>query len=135
MAQTMTKTPGEVIGSNAVANIPATGNTELLELDVRDIDRLAVEVVLSADQALDGFLMQAKIHPDSSYVTITSAITATPGGVVIAASGALASLSAGSTGWALLDVRAFSSVKFLASGATNDTADVTIRARGRRGAQ
>ncbi len=135
MAQVMIKTPGEVLGRNSLTNIPASGNTELLELDTRDIDRLSIELVMSANQALDAFVMQAKIHPDSSYVTITSAITATPGGVVIAASGALASLAAGATGWALLDVRTFFSVKFLASGATNDTADVTIRARGVRGAQ
>lgn len=60
----------------------------------------------------------------------SSAITATPGGVVLAASGTLASLAAGSTGWALLDVRPFVAVKFQASAAV-DGADLTIRATGR----
>ncbi len=133
MPQAMTKTPGGVIGSNTVAAITAAGNTELIELDTQDIDRLSIEFVLTT-QAFDALIMQAKIHPDSSYVQITAAITATPGGVVVAASGTLASLAAGTTGWALLDVRSFSSVKFLASAAV-DGANVTVRARGRRGAQ
>ncbi len=132
MAQTQVKTPNAVRGSNVVSNIAASGNTDLLELDVRDIDVLAVEIVLSADHAFDAFLVQAKIHPDSSYVTITSAVTSTPGGIVLAASGTLATLAAGATGWALLDVRAFSFVKFLAS-ADVDGTDATVRAKGRRG--
>lgn len=129
MPQVMDRTPGAVKASNTVTDILAAGNTDLLEVDVNGIDRLAIEVVMSADQALDAFIMQAKVHPDSSYVQITAAITATPGGVVLAASGTLASLAAGATGWALLDVRPFYSVKFLASAAV-DGADATIRAMG-----
>lgn len=134
MAQSMTKTPGAVIGKNTLADLSATGNTDALELLTNDIDRLAVELVLSADQALDAFVVQAKIHPDSTYQTITSAVTSTPGGIVVAASGTLASLAAGASGWALLDVRPFYMVKFLVSAAVNG-ADLTIRASGRRGAQ
>ncbi len=129
MAQEQVKIPGGVLASNAVTNIPATGNTELLEIQTGDIEQLAVEIVMSADQALDAFIMQAKVHPDSAYVQITAAITATPGGVVLAASGTLATLAAGATGWALLDVRPFYSVRFLASAAV-DGADATVRARG-----
>jgi hypothetical protein len=129
MAQTQDKTPGRVEASNVVANLLAAGDTALLEVQTGDLERLTVEIVLSADQALDTFVMQAKIHRDSAYVQITNAITATPGGVVILASGTLATTGAGATAWALLDVRAFHSVKFLASAAV-DGADVTIRARG-----
>lgn len=130
MAQSQYKTPGEVYATNAVTDIPASGNTELLEVQTEDVERLAVEIVMSADQALDAFIMLAKITRDSSYVTITNAITSTPGGVVLAASGTLASLAAGATGWALIDCRPFYSVKFQASAAV-DGADATIRARGR----
>lgn len=128
MAQEQSKTPGRVEGTNAVLNLPAAGNTDLLELQTGDLERLAIEIVV-ADQALDAFIMQAKVHQDSAYVQITNAITATPGGVVIAASGTFATTGAGVTNWALLDVRPFHSVKFLASAAV-DGADVTIRARG-----
>ena len=129
MAQTQSKTPTKVFASNTVANIPATGNTDLLDVQTLGIERLAVEIVLSADQALDAFIMQAQITPESAFVTITSSITATPGGVVLAASGTLATLSAGATGWALLDVRPFYAVKFQASAAV-DGADATIRVQG-----
>jgi len=129
MAQTQDKTPFNVQASNVVANVAASGDTALLEVQVGDIERLAIEVVLSADQALDTFVMQAKVHQDSAFVQITNAITATPGGVVVLASGTFATAIAGSTNWALLDVRPFHTVKFLASAAV-DGADVTIRARG-----
>ena len=129
MAQVMERTEKTVKASNAVADIVAAGNTDLLDVDVSGLDRLAVELVLTT-QAFDAFIMQAKVHPDSAFVTITSAITATPGGVVLAASGTLATLAAGSTGWALLDVRPFHTVRFQASAAV-DGADLTIRALGR----
>lgn len=128
MTQLHAKTPHGVLASNDVASILASGNTDLLEVQTEGLERLAVEIVLTT-QNLDAFIMQAKVHPSSSYVQITAAITATPGGVVLAASGTLASLAAGNTGWALLDVRPFCSVKFLASAAT-DGANVTIRAKG-----
>ena len=127
MAQSQTKMQNQVVASNVVADIIAAGNTDLLEVLTDGIERLAVEIVLTV-QSFDAFIMQAKIHPDSAYVTITNAITATPGGVVLAASGTLATLAPG-TGWALLDVRPFIAVKFQASAAV-DGADVTIRAKG-----
>ena len=129
MAQSLSKTREEVLASNVVAAIPAAGNTDLLEVLTDNVERLAVEIVLTT-QAFDAFIMLARIHPDSAYVTITNAITAVPGGVVLAASGTLATLAAATTGWALLDVRPFFSVKFQAS-AVVDGANVTIRAAGR----
>lgn len=129
MPQTLSKTPEEVKASNVVAAIPAAGVTDLLEIPVETIERLAVEIIVTT-QALDQFILLAKIHPDdTAFVTITNAITSTPGGVVLAASGTLASQAAGSTGWALLDVRPFHTVKFQASAAV-DGANVTARARG-----
>lgn len=129
MAQTQVKTPGGVIAENILTDILATGNTTLLEIDVSDIDQLAVELVTSADQAADVFTVQAKVHPNSSYVSILTAITATPGGLVVFSTGTLASQAAGTSHICVLDVRGFSFLRFLGSAAV-DGEDITIRVRG-----
>lgn len=130
MAQVQSKTPGSVLASNVLTDILATGNTDLLEIDVSDIDQLVVELVTSADQAADVFTVQAKVHPDSSYVTILTAITATPGGLVIFSTGTLASQAASTSHIAVLNVSGFFSLKFIGSAAVNGE-DLTIRVRGR----
>lgn len=130
MAQSQFKTPGSVEASNVLTDIPATGNTTLLEIDVNDIDQLVVELVTSADQAADVFTVQAKVHPNSDYVSILTAITATPGGLVVFSTGTLASQAAGTSALCVLNVSGFFSLKFIGSAAV-DGEDLTIRARGR----
>ena len=128
MAQTQSKTPGRVEATNTLVNMTAAATVDVLELQTGDIERLAIEIVVT-DQALDVFTLLAKVHQDSEYVVIDASITATPDAIVLAASGTLTTQAADSTGWALLDVRAFHSVKFQASMAV-DGGDLTIRARG-----
>lgn len=129
MAQTQVKTPGCVQAENVLTDIVAAGNTTLLDIDVSDIDQLAVELVTSADQAADVFTVQAKVHPNSSYVSILTAITATPAGLVVFSTGTLASQAAGSSHVCVLNVQGFFSLRFLGSAAV-DGEDLTIRARG-----
>lgn len=129
MAQTQIKTPGCVQAENVLTDILAAGNTDLLEIDVSDIEQLAVELVTSADQAADVFSVQVKVHPNSSYITILSAITSTPAGIVLLSTGTLASQAAGTSHVLLLNVQGFFSMKFIGSAAVNGE-DLTIRARG-----
>jgi hypothetical protein len=116
---------------NLNVSVPATGNTTLLELPVRGMTRLLVQIAV-ATQALDAFLIQGRPTPDASLVTLYStaaAFTSPDGGVVVAASGDLTTLAAGSTGWVLLNVPGFWDVKILASAAV-DSAVVQVYAGG-----
>ena len=126
MPQEQSKTPGYVEATNAVAALTAAATVDLLELQVADIAQLVVEIVVTT-QALDAFIMQGKTHPSSAYATLKAAWTV--GGIVVDASGALNTQGAGTTGWAVVNVEGFHSIKFQASAAV-DGANVTIRARG-----
>ena len=108
--------------------VSGTGDTTLLTLQTLGLKRLMVEIKPTT-QALDTFVVSVQAHPNSAFVTLTNAVTSTPAGQVVAASGTLASLAAAGTGWVLLDVQGFHAVQFSASAAA-DSATVTIRASG-----
>ena len=82
MAQTQSKTPGRVEATNTLVNMTAAATVDVLELQTGDIERLAIEIVVT-DQALDVFTLLAKVHQDSEYVVIDASITATPDAIVI----------------------------------------------------
>lgn len=127
MAQAMSKDQKEMTASIAgFVNAAATTNL-LLELDVTGMAHLAVEVKPTV-RALDAFVVDAKFHPSGDWVTITSAITSTPAGLILAASGTLASLGAAATGWFIMDVRGLVGVRVSVSGTIDDTGLVTAYA-------
>jgi len=103
--------------NDASVTIPAAGNTDILEMDVSQINRLAMEIRNTGAQAFDVFIVQGKVHPDSAYVTLLSAAAdyTTPAGIVVDASGDLTILGAGATGWLIIDVLGFQKIKLQAS--------------------
>lgn len=117
MAQATSKTPGRVEASNIAAVTPLASNGDILEVLTDDIDQLGFSL-LPATNALDAFLMQGRMGPSDAYQTVKSATWGTVGGLLIATSGDLAALAAATAGFAVVDVRAFYSVKFLASAGT-----------------
>ena len=112
--------------------IPAAGNTVLLDLTVAGLAHLGVEVKPTVND-LDGFLVEVKFSPDADWVTLTSAITSTPAGLILAASGTLATLAAAATGWFIMDVRGLYGVRVSASGSVADTTTVSTYAGGYAG--
>lgn len=112
MSQVTSKQQGRIIADNVGVVVAQVGNTAILEAIVEDIDELGLSLLV-AGQALDAFVFQARMSPDAAYQTILTT-TATPGGVLLASSGELATQAVGS-GYAVFDVRGFYSVKFLAS--------------------
>jgi hypothetical protein len=116
----LTPTRGSYTAQNLATTCAGTGNTVLLDMTVLGLDRLSV-VVLPTVHAIDVFLVEVKLHPSTDWVTLTSAVTATPAGLVIAASGTLASLGAAAVGWVVLDVRGIYGVRISVSGASDGT--------------
>ena len=112
--------------------IPAAGNTVLLDLTVAGLAHLGVEVKPTVND-LDGFLVEVKFNPDADWVTLTSAITSTPAGLILAASSTLATLAAAATGWFIMDVRGLYGVRVSASGSVADTTAVSTYAGGYAG--
>lgn len=103
--------------TNADVAVPAAGNTDLLDMDVSQVARLALEIRNTGANAFDAFIVQGKFHPDGAYVTILSAAAdyTAPAGIVVDASGDLTVLAAGATGWLILDALAFIKLKVQAS--------------------
>ncbi len=135
MAQVTSSHPRQdfsVFAKNEAVTVAQTGNTALIEVDTSCIENLAVEAVVT-DQNLDAFVVQGKVHPESTYVTLASATAdyTTPKSPIIRASGDLTGITAGATGWFLMDVRPFYSVKVLASSGNVAGSTVTARAIGR----
>lgn len=101
----------------AAVAIPATGNTTILEMDVSQLARLALEIINPGGNAFDVFRVDGKVHPSGNYVNLL-AVTAdytTPAGIVVDASGDLTVLGAGATGWLILDVLGFNKIRLQAS--------------------
>ncbi|MBK8773012.1 MAG: hypothetical protein IPM06_21630 [Rhizobiales bacterium] len=136
MAMTQSTRPagaqvGPLLFASASGTIPATGNTVLLEVPTLGLKNIGVDFDVGVN-ALDTFVVSAQFHPDGAFQTLYSAITSTPAGLIIAASGTLASTGAGATAWLLMDVRGIYKVRFSASGTAADTTTVAIRCSGSR---
>lgn len=125
MAQVVSKSATQASGSNTVTAIPGTGNTVLLEMSVWGLWQLFLTIAVTV-QNLDAFIVEGRV-PGGDYFTLTSAITSTPGGLVVAASGTLATTTSGSSAWAAINVRGLDSVRISAS-AASDGAAVVIQA-------
>ena len=134
MAMTQTTQPigaqvGPMVYAEATGTIPATGNTVILEVPTLGLRNIGVEVSVGVN-ALDAFIVSAQFHPNGAFQQLYAAITSTPAGLILAASGTLASTGAGSTGWFIMDVRGIYKVRVSASGTTADTTTITARASG-----
>jgi hypothetical protein len=134
MAMTQTTRPNgqanmAMVFASSTGTIPATGNTTILEVPTLGLFHLGVEVNVGVNN-LDTFIVSAQFHPDGAFQTLYSAITATPAGLILAASGTLASTAAAATAWFLMDVRGIYKVRVSASGTVADTTTITARASG-----
>jgi len=98
-------------------------NTLILEMDVSQLARLALEILNVGANAFDSFVVEAKVNPDGNYIPIlaVAADYTTPAGIVVDASGDLTALGAGATGWLILDALAFYKLKVTASAAVGAT--------------
>ncbi|MBT9176718.1 MAG: hypothetical protein DDT20_01040 [Firmicutes bacterium] len=115
--------------NTAAQVIPAAGDTILLTMSLGGIiQNLAVALTVGVN-ALDAFIVEAQFHPNGGWVMLTNAVTATPAGLILAASGTLASQPVG-TGWFIMNARGLQGVRVSASGTVNDLTTVLVRASG-----
>lgn len=131
MAQETSPINGQILttlqAQNLAVAVPAAGNTTLLEVNVLGLKRLGVSVLSTV--LFDAFIVEVRMHQSDTYATLTSGVTSTPAGQVVAASGTLATLGAATPGWVLLDVQGFHSVRIRASCAVS-TGAVDVYASG-----
>ena len=106
-----------VAKTDAAVTIGTGANTDIFDLDVSQIARLALEIRNAGAQAFDAFAVLGKVSPDGAFVTLLSVAAdyTSPAGIVVDASGDLTILGAGATGWLILDVLGFNKIKLQAS--------------------
>ena len=126
MAQTTSKTRNFSSASNTVTGIAATGNTVVLELPVQGLKKAFIRFSVTT-QALDAFIVEGRAHDGGTYQSLLTAITSTPSGLVVAASGTLASTAAAASAWCMLVVEGLESLRISVSAAA-DGAAVAIEA-------
>ena len=122
-----------LFAKSVVTAIPATGDTDVLEIPTLGLKNIGIQVNPTTND-LDAFKVYARFHPEGAWVLLYSAIDATPteSPLVIAASGTLAALAAGATGWFTMDVRGIYAIKIAVSGTVADTTGLTVLASGSR---
>ena len=119
-----------VYNAENTATIPATGNTVITTNILQGmIQNLGVSFTVGVNN-LDAFVVEIQFHQDGPWITYTSAITSTPAGLIIGASGTLATTAAGATAWFLMDVRGLYGVRISASGTVADTTTVAMYVSG-----
>lgn len=120
--------------SNSAVAVAQAGNTTLLDLDVRELDRIFVQFDVTG-QALDAFIVQASAHRDATPTSLASAAAhytgAGSGSLIVGASGDLTTVAAAASGWFIMDVRGLTRVQILASSGNVAGSTVTIYAGGR----
>ena len=133
MAQVTTRDNGLtprcfLTADNASVSVAVAGLTTILEVQVQSLSRLFVEI-LPVTNALDAFQVQVRANQSGNYITILSAAAdfTAPAGVLAGASGDLTTLAAAATGWLLMDVFGFESVRLQAS-ANTGVSTVTVHA-------
>jgi hypothetical protein len=131
MAQTSSTAGGKdlrvMLAENLNQVIPAAGNTTVLEIITLGLRRVGVEIVVGVNN-LDQLIMNFKLHPNGSWIP-HAAITATPGGLILFATGTLATQAVG-TGAFTVNVEGIYAIQVVASGTVADTTTVTARASG-----
>lgn len=129
MAQTQSVTRYQVFADNVAMAVPAAGNTQLLEMAVDQAAFAGISISNTGANALDAFIVQGKMTPDDTYQTILAAAAdyTAPAGIVIDASGDLTVLASGASGWLLLNVLSFYSIRILTSANVAGATVVTTR--------
>ena len=116
---------------SGVVTIPATSSPSTVVATMilqHMIQNLNVSLTVAV-HAIDTFIVEVMFHPEGPWVSYATGITSTPAGLILAASGTLASQAAG-TGWFIMDVRGLYGVQVSASGSVDDTTTVRILAGG-----
>lgn len=128
---TLRNWPRTLTTQNLAVAVPQAGNTTLLTLDTRGVERITVEIAVTV-QALDAFIIQGKAHGSGSALTLYSVTLdyTTPKGVLVGVSGDLTALAAGSSGWLVMDTKGFDSVIIQASSANVAGSTVSVFATG-----
>jgi hypothetical protein len=113
----------QFVAKNLAVSCPASGNTELLKLNVVGTTRLFVQISV-ATQALDAFIIAGKAHPEAANITLFSAAAdfTTPGGIIVDASGDITTTAAAGTGWFIMNTFSMVEITISASGAVNNAA-------------
>lgn len=116
MAQVNGALPNRVMAYNLQVAVAQSGNTDLLEVVVDSVAVLGIDIAVTTN-ALDAFIIQGKMSPNTAYQTLYNAAAdfTSPFGAVIDASGDLTTLAAAGSGWVLLNVLGFYSIKVQAS--------------------
>ena len=117
VTQISNRTQKRSLSRSTITDIQAATTVDVYEINVAGLAQLFVQATVDT-QALDAFTVSGKAAGATTYVSLYTAITSTPGGLIIAASGTLASLSAAS-GWFVMNVQGMDSVKISGSAAVN----------------
>lgn len=128
---TLRNWPRTLTTQNLAVAVPQAGNTTILTLDTRGVERITVEIAVTV-QALDAFLIQGKAHGSGSTLTLYSASGdyTSPKGVLIGVSGDLTTLAAGSSGWLVMDSKGFDSIIIQASSGNVAGSTISVFATG-----
>ena len=123
MSQSFSLTPRglrNVIVKNT-ETLSATGNTQLIEINLlTGVEKVSFQIDNTV-QALDAFVVEGRVHPDATYFTIANAAAdfSTPTARIFNVSGAPCSLAASASARFDLDTSGLYSVKVSASAAVN----------------
>jgi hypothetical protein len=111
-------------------SVVQSGNTDVAVIDVKDVSRLCVEIVV-AGQALDAFNVLARFHPSGSFQTLFSVAGDYTGvvGLLQGTSGDLTTQAVGS-GWFIMDTLGIDAIKLQASSGNAAGSTVSVYAGG-----
>lgn len=120
-----------LLAQNQSVSVVQTGNTVIMELDVRAVEKVNFEVQNTV-QALDAFVVETRVHPNGTWRSIASAAGdySSPAHPLSNVSGALVTLAAGATGYFSLDTSGLAGVRIKASGGNATPSVVSIYASG-----
>lgn len=136
MAMTQTTQPtgaqiGPLLFAESSGTIPASGDTVIMEVPTLGLKNIGMEFDVGVNN-IDTFVVSAQFHPNDTFHQLYNGITSTPAGLIIAASGTLATTNAAASGWLIMDVRGIYKVRFSASGTVADTTTIAARCSGSR---
>lgn len=140
MTVAVTQTGGSPIGAqvgpllyakSVATAIPAGSTVAIMEFMTLGLKNIGVAFNVITNN-LDVFTVRAKFHPEDTFHDLYTAITATPAGLILAASGTLASTAAAAGGWFTMDVRGIYAIQIAVSGTAADTTEVDMWACGSR---
>ena len=117
---TLTRSQSQPLGIAQPVTLLAAGNTTLAVIDVSLGERLVIEVGVIT-QALDAFIVQARVAGSPNYITVASAAGdySAPVSPMVRVVGTPVTLAAAATALLIMDVRSFVDVRLQASAAVD----------------